>query len=90
MKLLVADGGQCVINAEYIASIRIKCGQSVTVENEKAYVLCGPCFVVADMEDGKEYRVVDNVSEVEAKTKLRKIGNYLSTDASFMIDFNQE
>lgn len=90
MKLLIVDSGKCVINAEYIVNLRVECGQKVQEKNEKAVVLCGPCFVIAETEDGKEHRVVDNVSEVEAKTKLRKIGNYLCTDANFMIDFNQE
>lgn len=41
-------------------------------------------------KDNGEYTITKDITEAEAKAKLKKIGNYLTTDASFLIDFNEE
>ena len=46
--------------------------------------------IVAETINDGNYVIAKDMTEAEAKAKLKKIGNYLCTDASFLIDFNEE
>ncbi len=92
MKILVANDGECFINAAYIVGAHIECGCTVKIENEKAVPYKSYSIMVYTQNDADgEYIIAkDIMTEAEAKAKLKKIGNYLCTDASFLIDFNEE
>ena len=89
MKLIYADGGVCFINAACIVGAQVKYNRALKIENGKAVPYEGYDIVV-HTKDGGEYIITKDMTEAEAKAKLKKIGNYLTTDASFLIDFNEE
>ena len=81
MKLLYANDRTCIVNAEYIVKMRLVCNRITPCEKYE---------VVAETINDGNYVIVNNMTEADAKARLRKIGNYLITDASFLIDFNEE
>lgn len=81
MKLLYANNRTCIVNAEYIVKMWIVCNRITPREKYE---------VVAETINDTNYVVANNMTEADAKARLRKIGNYLTTDASFLIDFNEE
>ena len=89
MKLLFANGGVCFINAAYIVGAQVECDQVMKIENMKA-VPYKSYSIVVYMSNNEEYIIAKDMTEAEAKAKLKKIGNYLCTDASFLIDFSEE
>lgn len=89
MKLIYADSGVCFINAAYIVGAQVKYNRALKIENGKAVPYEGYNIVVYT-KDGGEYIITKDMTEADAKARLRKIGNYLVTDTSFLIDFNEE
>lgn len=89
MKLIYADGGVCFINAAYIVGVQVKYNRTLKIENGKAVPHEGYNIVVHTKDNG-EYIITKDITEAEAKAKLKKIGNYLCTDANFLIDFSEE
>lgn len=89
MKLLLINDGKCIINADDIVSALVECDPRMKLENNKI-VSCGTYMISANTKIGNKIIIADNMTEADAKTRLRKIGNYLTTDASFLIDFNEE
>ena len=89
MKLIYADDGVCFINAACIVGAQVKYNRALKIENGKA-VPYESYNIVVHTKDNGEYTITKDITEAEAKAKLKKIGNYLTTDASFLIDFSEE
>lgn len=83
MKLIVANHGNAVINADYIVSMKCLYTKQLST-GEEIY------SIVADTINDKNYIIQDSLTENEATLRLKKIGNYICTDASFVIEFGRD
>lgn len=83
MKLIIANHGKAAINADYIVSMKCLCTKQLSTGEERY-------SIVADTINDKNYVIQDGLTENEATRRLEKIGNYLCTDANFIMEFGRD
>lgn len=83
MKLIIVNHGKAVINADYIVSMKSFCTKQISTGEERY-------FIVADTINDKNYIIQEGLTEIEATRRLKKIGNYICTDANFIMEFGRD
>lgn len=83
MKLIYANHKKSIVNAEYIVSMKVLYTSQLKT-GEEMY------SIVADTINDRNYIIEDRMSEERVQRQLKKIGEYLCSDASFLIDFAEE
>lgn len=82
MKLIIANNGKAIINADYIVSMKCLYTKQLSTGEERY-------SVVADTINDKNYVIQDDLTESEASNRLEKIANYICADESFVIAFGE-